>query len=461
MPLMENTTDSHQLKLLKREIPKVWQIAWPLILTNLLNVAVGIVDLKMVGTLGFESIAAVGMSRQVTMFIMVLMIAISGGSSVMVARAYGSGDQSLVSIISARSIVYMLASAIFIVTPLGLLAAKPILVALGGAESVVELGDSYLKILFAGSVFMMFNFGVSGVLLGVGKTRVSLVLLLCVNLLNILLNYIFIFGVGPIPAFGINGAAMGTVAARALGSIAGVWILKNPKYLIQARLKEGFVFDSDLLKKILYLGGPRSLQGIVRNFSRLMTIRIVTLLPNATRAVSAYSVAMQVRMISSFVGLAFMSAAMARVGQNMGAKDSDSAEKSGWIAAGMATVIMTLIAAVFFIVPEAIMGFFTKDPEVIDLGRTFFMIIALSEPVMAFAFSLGGALRGGGESMPPFIYGSISDLVVVIAAGYFFAIVLHMGFAGIAVGMALSAVTRAVPTLLRFKVGKWKAKKLL
>ena len=458
---MENIEVDQKNRVLKNEIPKVWQIAWPLILTNLLSVAVGIVDLKMVGTLGFESIAAVGMSRQVTMFIMVLMIAISGGSSVMVARAYGSGDQSLVSVIAARSIVYMLISALFIVTPLGLLSSRPILVALGGSDEVVRLGDSYLKILFAGSIFVMFNFAVSGVLLGVGKTRVSLVLLLIVNILNIGLNYVFIFGLGPIPAFGINGAAIGTVAARALGSIAGVWIIKNPKYKVQARLKEGFTFDGSLLKKILYLGGPRSLQGIVRNFSRLMTIRIITLLPSATRAVSAYSVAMQVRMISSFVGLAFMSAAMARVGQNMGAKDQESAEKSGWIAAGMATVLMTVIAAVFFILPEAIMGFFTDDPGVIDMGRSFFMIIAVAEPIMAFAFALSGALRGGGESMPPFIYGSISDLVVVIAAGYVFAVVLHMGFAGIAAGMALSALTRAIPTLMRFRLGKWKMKKLL
>ena len=127
----------------------------------------------------------------------------------------------------------------------------------------------------------------------------------------------------------------------------------------------------------------------------------------------------------------------------------------------MAAVIMTVIAVSFFILPEAIMGFFTKDQEVIDMGRSFFMIIALTEPIMAVAFALSGALRGGGESMPPFIYSSISDLVIVIAAGYLFAIVLHMGFAGIAAGMALSAFTRAIPTLLRYRLGKWKTKKLL
>ena len=235
----------------------------------------------------------------------------------------------------------------------------------------------------------------------------------------------------------------------------------SPKFQIRANVKDGFAIDLPLLKKILYLGGPRSLQGIVRNFSALMTIRIVTLLPGATRAVSAYSVGRQVRMISSFVGLAFMSAAMARVGQNMGAKDTESAEKSGWIASGMAAFIMAVIAAAFFLIPETIMGFFTKDPGVIDMGRAFFMIIAVAEPVLAVGFSLSGALRGGGESIPPFIYSSISDLVVVIAAGYLFAIVFHMGLAGIALGMALSAVTRAIPTLLRFRLGKWKTKKLL
>jgi putative MATE family efflux protein len=443
--------------LLKREASNVWAIAWPLILTNMLNVLVGIVDFKMVGVLGVESIAAVGMSRQVTMFIMVLMIAISGGSSVLVAHAYGASDPERVSRIAARSIVYMLGAAILIVTPLGYFSSRTILELLGGAVRVVEIGESYLKILFAGSVFTMFNFAVSATLLGVGKTRISLVLLLVVNGLNIGLNYIFIFGLGPIPAFGVNGAAIGTVAARGLGSVAGIWILKNPKFLIHMRFRDGWTIDLQLITKILHLGGPRSLQGIVRNFSRLMTLRIITLLPDATRSVSAYSVAMQVRMVSSFVGLAFMSAAMARVGQNMGGKDPVAAEKSGWISAGMATGIMAIVAAVFLIVPEFIMAFFTTDKDVIALGKTFFMIIAFTEPIMAFAFALGGALRGGGDPISPFIYASVSDLIVVILAGYLLAIPGGLGFAGIAAGIAISAITRAVPTTLKYRKGRWKA----
>ncbi len=450
-----------QQSLLRQEIPKVWAIAWPVILTNMLQVLVGIVDFKMVGMLGVESIAAVGMSRQVTMFIMVLMIAISGGSSVLVAHAFGAGHADQVSKIAAKSMVYMLAAAVFVVTPLGFFSSRGILVLLGASKQVVALGGSYLKILFAGGVFTMFNFAVSGILLGVGKTKVSLVLLMVVNFLNVGLNYVFIFGLGPIPAFGVDGAAIGSIAARALGAIAGVWVLKSPRFLVHVKFREGFAIDRKLIGKILHLGGPRSLQGIVRNFSRLMTIRIITLLPDATRLVSAYSVAMQVRMLSTFIGLSFMSAALARVGQNMGAKNPERAEKSGWIASGMATGIMTVVAVVFFVVPEFIMAFFTDDYRVIDMGRTFFMIIALTEPIMAFGFSLSGALRGGGNSISPFIYAGIADLVIVIAVGYLFAVPLGMGFAGIAVGIALSSLARAIPMTLKFRQGKWKSIKLL
>ncbi|HUV07081.1 MAG TPA: MATE family efflux transporter [Spirochaetia bacterium] len=452
---MRNPEAPHSL--LKDEMTNVWAIAWPLILTNILNVSVGLVDFKMVGILGVESIAAVGMSRQVIMFIMVLMIAISGGSSVLVAHAYGANDPELVSRVAARSAVYMLATALLIVAPIGYFFSRPILEMLGGSALVVGLGDSYLKILFTGSVFTMFNIGVSGILLGVGKTRVSLVMLLMVNVLNIGLNYVFIFGVGPIPAFGVAGAAIGTVAARGLGCIAGVWILTTPRFPIHMRFKDGWHIDLGLIGRILYLGGPRSLQGIVRNFSRLMTIRIITLLPDATRSVSAYSVGMQVRMISSFIGLAFMSAAMARVGQNLGAKDTDRATKSGWIAAGFAAAIMSAFTVVFLAVPDLIMAFFTDDREVISLGRTFFVIIAVTEPIMAFAFALSGALRGGGDSLSPFLYGSISDLVVVILVGYLLAVPAGMGFAGIATGIALSALVRAFPITLRYRRGKWKA----
>ena len=452
---MEATTlQKHAL--LSHEIPRVWAIAWPLILTNMLNVTVGIVDFKMVGALGVAPIAAVGMARQVMMFLQVLMIAISGGSSVLVAHAYGAQEPHKVSQIAARSIVFMLLAALLIVTPLGLVFSRSILVLLGGEEQVVRLGESYLKILFWGSIFTMFNFAITGILLGVGKTKISLILLIGMNLLNIGFNYIFIFGVGPIPAFGVAGAALGTVIARGLGSLGGMWIVITPRFPIQAKYKDGLTIDLPLLHKILYLGGPRSLQGIIRNFSVLMTIRIITLLPDATRAISAYSVAMQVRMISSFVGLAFMSAAMARVGQNMGAKEPDLAEKSGWISAGIATGLMSVFAVLFFLFPEAIMTFFTGDVEVIAMGKVFFVIIAVTEPIMAFSFALGGALRGGGDPISPFIYASVSDLVVVIFAGYLLAIQFQMGFAGIAIGIAVSAVTRAVPTMLKFRQGRWK-----
>jgi Na+-driven multidrug efflux pump len=212
-----------------------------------------------------------------------------------------------------------------------------------------------------------------------------------------------------------------------------------------------------MIGRILHLGGPRSLQGVVRNFSILMTMRIINLLSDATRSVSAYSVGMQVRMISSFVGLAFMSAAMARVGQNLGADDPERAVKSGWIAAGMAAGIMSVVAVIILLVPELIMGFFTDDQEVISLGRTFFVIIALTEPIMAFAFALSGALRGGGDPLSPFVFSGISDLVVVILVGYLLAVPAGMGFAGIAVGLALSAFVRAVPMTIIFRRGKWKA----
>lgn len=445
---------------LRREIGSVWALAWPMIVTNMLNVLVGVVDFKMVGSLGISSIAAVGMAQQVMMFLMVLMIAISGGSSILVAHAYGAGDRARVTRIASRSMAMMVVAALVLVTPAGILFSRPLLMLLGGDEDVVHLGASYLYICFWGSVVTMFNFAVTGVLLGVGKTKISLGLLIVVNGLNVVLNFLFIFGAGPIPAFGVRGAAMGTIGARAIGSVLGLWIAAAPRFQIQATWRESLVFDMPLLLRILHLGGPRSLQGIVRNFSRLMTIRIITLLPDATRAVSAYSVGMQVRMTATFVGLAFMSASMARVGHNLGGADPDSAERSGWISATMAALIMGMVAIVFLIFPEEIMGFFTSDRNVIALGRTFFITIAVTEPVMAFAFGLSGALRGGGDPISPFVYASLSDLVVVTLAGYLLAIPLHMGFSGIALGMAVSSITRAVPVTLKFRQGKWKSNRL-
>lgn len=445
---------------LLKEAGKVWKIVWPIILTNILNVTVGIIDFKMVGVLGVNEIAAVGVSRQVINLLMVLMLAISGGTSVLIGRAYGAKDQEKISLIAAKSVTFMLLSAFLLITPLGYFFSEDILQILGSAPEIISLGKSYLEIIFLGTVFTMFNFAVNGILLGLGKTKVSLKLLIVVNILNMLFNYVFIFGMGFIPSLGVKGAALGTIMARFIGTLIGIDILIKPKYLVALKFKYLLKFDFELLKKILYLGGPRSLQGIVRNFSRLMILRIIALLPNSTKIISAYSLSMQVRMISTFIGLAFMSASLARVSQNIGAKELDKAEKSGWLAALMAALLMTVIALIFLVFPEKIISFFTDDREVISFGRTFFIIVAFSEPVMAFAFALGGALRGGGDSLTPFKYSALSDLVIVIITGYLLAVKLEMGLLGIALAFTISAITRAVPVAIVYKKGYWKSKKL-
>ena len=120
-------------------------------------------------------------------------------------------------------------------------------------------------------------------------------------------------------------------------------------------------------------------------------------------------------------------------------------------------ILIPILALLF---PETIMSFFTEDQEVIAKGRTFFIIVALTEPIMALAFALGGALRGGGDPISPFIYSSFSDLFVVVGAGFLLAVPLRMGFTGIALAIAASSITRAAPMMLKFKKGGWKTLKV-
>ena len=444
----------------RNETKLVWALVWPIILSNLLHVSVGMIDFKMVGSLGIGAIAAVGMAQHVMMLVMVVMIAIGGGTSVLVAHAHGAGNRRRVSEVASRSMGLLLLTAVLVVMPVGLLSSEGMMRLLGGEPGVVRVGAAYLNILFWGALFHMSNMGVSAILLGVGETRISLWLLLGVNGANVGLNYLLIYGVGPFPALGVNGAALGTVLAHGLGFLVGLWILASPRFLVAVEWRDVLTLDLALARRILYLGGPRSLQGIVRNLSRLLTIRIITLLPEAKHAVGAYSVAMQTRMISSFIGLAFMSAAMSRVGQNLGRGDPQAAVHSGWISAGIAAAMMTVVAAVFLLVPEQIMTFFTDDTEAIRLGRGFFVTIALTEPVLALSFALGGALRGGGDPVSPFVWASVSDLGVVTAVGYLLAVPCGWGFAGIAAAIAISSLTHAIPTTWIFHRGAWKTNRL-
>ena len=434
----------------------VWSLAWPVIVTSLLHTTVGLVDTKMVGMLGSTSIAAVGMGRQIHMMLTTVLIMLSTGTTALVARYTGEGSPDKASGVLKESIVMGVFGSLMILMPIGLLFAPKALVLLGGAEDVIALGTPYLRIVFIGIAFMVFTMLVNAGLRGAGDTKTPLIILGLVNILNMIGDYVLILGIGPFPEMGVNGAAVASVLARVVGAMLSAWVLISGRFAVRLSLGQGFRMDGRIARQILRIGIPTGLQGVVRNGSGMMLMRVVAGTAAGTSAISSYVIGSQVLGISSHVGLALSTAAMTMVGQNLGAGNPDRAAQSGWSAAKIAITAMGVAGAIFFLFAGPIVRAFTDDPSVIAMGRQFLRIVVLAHPSIGLSMALTGALRGAGDTASPFYYTIICLFLIQVSMAYLFGIALGWDALGVWIAICAAGMIRGGLMARKFRQGKWK-----
>ena len=308
---------------------QVWRLALPVIFTNLLMASVNIADVFMVGRLGPIEIAAVGIANTVRLLVLVAILSVSAGAMALAAQAKGARDPKRLSFVVRQSLSLLtLAGLVFSV--FGWLGAEPILRFLNsdGDPQAVVLGTGYLKLLFLGTVFLAGNFAVGNLMQGAGDTVTPLQLSIGVNVLNILFNYLLIFGPGPLPALGVEGAALGTIAARALGMAAGVALFYSGRNVITL-LPGSYLPHWGMFRDILAIGIPSGLQGLVRNSTGLLLVRIVTSTAAGSYGAAALAIGLQIESLAFMPGLAVNIAATSLVGQSLGAWQVTEARKRG------------------------------------------------------------------------------------------------------------------------------------
>src|SRR5690606_17456745 len=248
----------------------VARLALPVVFTNLLQTLVNVVDVVMVGRLGPIEVAAVGMAQMVRMLLMVGVLSVTTGAMVLAAQARGAYDDARLSMVARQALTLAVLFGVALGT-LGFFSAEPLLgfMSSGASPDAVGLGTSYLRILFLGAPLMALTFSVTQLMQGAGDTLTPLVLVGAINVLNVAFNALFIFGLGPVPAFGVDGAAYGTVVARAIGVVAGVWLLASGRNVV--RLGRGsFVPHWPIVRTMVGIGVPAGTQGVLQNVSGLL-----------------------------------------------------------------------------------------------------------------------------------------------------------------------------------------------
>lgn len=433
----------------------VTHLAWPAVITMLLQMVVGIADIAMVGRLGADELAAVGLGRQIVFLFQGLISGVGIGTTALVARYVGARDKEKATLVSEQSIIFGIILSLLIGIP-GFFYGDLFIKVLGAEDLVVSIGYDYLQIMFLGIFTVFITFIINAIFRGAGDTKTPMYLMTFINILNIVMNYFLIFGIWRFPFLGVRGAAIATVVSRGIGISIGFYLLLSGKRGIKLRFY--YKLDFSIIKKIIRIGFPASGENLINSSAGIVYTMIVVSF--GTYAIAAHQVALRSESFSFMPGFGFAIAATTLVGQNLGALKPDRAEKSAYESLKMALLVMGFMGVMFLIFPEYFVRLFTGDPNVIKLAVPCLMIIAVSEPLLAITFVLSGALKGAGDTVFPMIITGISEWSVRIPMAYIFGVVMGYGLIGAWIAMSVETVVRGLLFYIRFRRGRWKSIKV-
>ncbi len=433
---------------------RVIRLAGPAIVENLLHTMVGVVDTAMVGRLGAYALASVGLANQIFNISLTVFAALATGSTALVARYIGAEDRDEAAEVARQSLVVgVFVSGVVLVS---LVAAGPAILRFlfpRAEEAVLFHGGLYVRIVAAAQMFNYFLIIINGILRGAGDTQTPMRITALVNVINVILNALLIYGLGPFPAWGVAGAAAATAVAQSVGGLLAVQqLLKS--HLLTVKLSDSYRPNPGMIRRIMNIGVPAGVEQGIMRVAQLVYTMIVSSL--GTVAYAAHQVALNAESLSFMPGAGFAVAATTLVGQNLGADRPDEAEKSGYEARRMAVMVMSFMGAVFLLFPRAIVRIFSADPEVIELAVACLRLVAISQPALATIMVLAGGLRGAGDTRAIVKITLAGFIMVRIVLAYLLAIVLEMGLIGAWVAMVVDLFFRGFLVSRRYRSGHWK-----
>jgi putative MATE family efflux protein len=393
----------------------VWQLAWPTVVANLLQSTVGLVDIKVVGSLGPSAVAAATAGHRLFFVLQAMLMAAVAGTTAFVARAWGAGDRDDASRVVVNSLV--LGSLIAaIMGAVGLSLAAPFASFLGLHGDTRRLAVIYTRWLSLFTVAYAVAFVLSAGLRATGDTRTPLLIGIVNNVCNIVLLYMLVYGGWGFPKIGIAGAALSGGLAFSAGSVLLLWLwVRGRLALSPIRVNP---FARDKLRALMHVGYPAAMEQFVVQSGFIAFTVIIS--RYGTAALAAYGIGVQILSLSFVVGFGFSIAASTLVGQHLGAGDARRAEASGWRAMALAIGSMSVMSVLIVCLARPIAELMIKDPEVVRLTVAFIYFLGAAQPLMAIDFALGGAVRGAGDTRFPLL-ATFAGLIIgrVALAGVF------------------------------------------
>jgi MATE family, multidrug efflux pump len=440
-------------------LPAVWKLAWPTMLTNIVGGLQGMVDQALVGNLiGYKANAAIGVSMQMWLIVMIFISSLFSGMSVLVARFAGAGDHEKVDRTVYQAFITAIGLAVLIMAPIGYFAAPYLLNFVNAAPEVQREALPFLRIMFVFSGGMLVFFMLGGALRSAGDARTPMILGISLTLLNLVLNIILIRGLGPIPSFGTKGAAMGTCIASGSLAIYSLFKLWSGGWVVSFPRGHGYGPDLAIIRELFRFGLPSGFQGIVANIGGVFMLSFIGSLTLSAASQAAFAVCYtQLFSLITWTSVGLMGASAAIAGQNLGAGKPDRASAAVHVAARIGLSSAAIVGALFLLIPRQLLAIFgMHDPIVVGIGVQLLHVLSLSGLFVTVALTYTGGLQGTGDTKSPLYISIVSQVVVPLGICYVIQRTGTLHPIHIWIAILVGHATRCGLSVLRFNQGKWR-----
>ncbi len=436
----------------------VWKLAWPTMLQNIIAGMQGLIDHAMVGHyVGHTGNAAIGVSWQIFLVVIVFISSLFTGMGVLVARFVGANDEDKVNRVVYQAFLTAIGLSVGLFAPVGYFLAPRLLVLVNAAPQVQAEALPYLRILFVFSLGSLLFFMTGGALRSAGDARTPLRLGLLLTVLNLTFNVILIRGLGPIPALGTRGAAIGTVLAGGIVAALAISWLFSGKLVVRLSGTMRRWPDLAIIRSLFRFGLPTGIQGVAMNIGGVLLLRYVGSLAHSAEAQAAYVVAYtQLFSLVTWTSIGLMAAASSLAGQNLGAGKPERTRRTVATAARMGMALAAFFGLFFWIIPGRLLGIFgMEDPTVLALGGQLLRYLAVSGLFLTAALAYNGGLQGAGDTKSPMYISLISQLLLPLGICAFFQATRGLHPTDIWLAIVAGHATRCLLSYARFRQGHW------
>jgi len=432
----------------------IFLLAVPMVLEMMMESVFAVVDIYFVSRLGADAVATVGITESMVTIVYAIGVGLSMATTAVVSRRIGEKNPQGAARAAFQSILTGLFISFLIAIP-GIVYAKDLLKLMGTSEIIYTQMWGYTAVMLGGNAVIMLLFIINAVFRSAGDAAISMRVLWIANIINIILDPLLIFGMGPFPALGVTGAAVATTTGRGLAVIYQLYLLFGGKKRVRLTIAD-ITVDWKLIRHLLRLSMGGVGQYIIATSSWIGLMRIVS--EFGSNVVAGYTIAIRVVVFSMLPSWGISNAAATLVGQNLGAKQPGRAEKSVWAVGKVNVIFMGLISLVLILIPSVFVKLFISDPEVINHGANSLRIISYGFIAYGFGMVMVQALNGAGDTLTPTRINLFCFWLLEIPLAWALAIYFGVAQPGVYWAIVVSETAMTLSAAWFFKKGKWKMK---